>query len=670
MSIIFQNKVLFAKKIILCLLIPWISLKGQNPNLDSLIKLSNGALHDSAKARICLNIYKITRNSNLQIAKEFIYKCNKILRDNKSLSRDYFFHSLIECSSANRLLGDFKEATKYIGEAHKIADSLNNSKMLAEVYNEQGLLQINIGDFPSARKCFLRVIGIKNLLNPNDSTLYGDYNNLAISYAQTGDLPIAEKYFRSALQTAVKQNNISAIGNGFNNVGVIKIMQGELDSVLHYLYKGLTCRKKINELHSIAGSYNNLALYFRELKKRDIALKYADTSFKIATEIKGKSELLEVLDTYYHLYEDMGDYRKALSYYKEKQNYLKQIQDEKIEKQLAEYQAGLDLSKKQEELNESKNQLLLKEAKESQQRLKINLMLLALLTVVVAIVLVVNRNKKISAANKIISLQKEQVESQKLIIEEKHKDITDSINYAKKIQTALIISEKNLSTRVDNAFVIFKPRDIVSGDFYWYGENSGFKILVVADCTGHGVPGALMSMIGITLLNQIVIEKGIVSPSEILNKLREGVITSLNLSGNATDERDGMDVSLIAWNKDELWFAGANNPCLVVINNEVMELKPDKQPVGLHEQQKDFTQQCIKTGNINGIYLFTDGIVDQFGGQEGKKLKIKNFKHWINECSEYSASEQKKKLSEKFDNWKNQNEQTDDVLLIGLKNEI
>lgn len=297
---------------------------------------------------------------------------------------------------------------------------------------------------------------------------------------------------------------------------------------------------------------------------------------------------------------------------------------------------------------------------EKQKNAIINLSALGVLVLLVIVVYILITNSKIRNASNTISSQKKE-------LEEKHKDITDSINYAQKIQTALIISEKTLSSKVDNVFVMFKPRDIVSGDFYWFGQKNGYKLLAVADCTGHGVPGAFMSMIGITMLNQIVNEKGIVSPAEILNKLREGVIASLNQTSDEQGKRDGMDVSLIAWNKDELIYAGANNPCVVISNNEIIELKPDKQPVGLYEKQQAFTEQKMDLKKVDSIYLFTDGIVDQFGGLENKKVKNKLFKDWLGDIATFDSLKQKTELEKKFNSWKGNNEQTDDILVIGIK---
>lgn len=639
----------------------------QQSATDSLINLAEASNSDTVKANYYWKIYQLNANKNPVIAGQYVLKYSEICKANYKTHLTRYFTSLLKLSQLYREFGRFSEALPDINLAAQIADSLNNKAMQADVYLERGNFFINISDFKNAQDWFLKELKTRKAHNSNDPMIYGVYNNLGIVYAQSGNLNKAEEYFGYALGIALKINATQGIGNGYNNIGILKIMKGDLDSALYFILKGKEYRQKINDLSNLSGSYNNIAAYYKTIKNYPLALKYADSSYNIADKMRYKNELIEVLQTYYEIYNEKSDYKMALKYYIERQGILQEIQNESLDKKIAEYQSSYELEKKQKELNESKNQLLLKEEKESKQRIKINLLLVILGSLGVGIFMVVSRNKKIRAANKIISEQKLKVEEQKQIIEEKHKDITDSINYAQKIQTALIISEQKLASKVDNVFVLFKPRDIVSGDFYWYSEKNGYKLLAVADCTGHGVPGAFMSMIGITLLNQIVNEKGITSPAEILNHLREGIISSLNPTGEASDKRDGMDISVIAWNKMYLYFAGANNPSLAVYNNEIIDMKPDKQPVGLYEKHNNFTEQRIEMNGLESIYLFTDGIIDQFGGKDGKKLKMKLFKQWLNEISNFESTEQKKVLDRKLKEWMGTTEQVDDILVIGIK---
>lgn len=273
--------------------------------------------------------------------------------------------------------------------------------------------------------------------------------------------------------------------------------------------------------------------------------------------------------------------------------------------------------------------------------------------------------------------QKQQIESQKVDLEVAYTGIQDSIHYSQRIQQAILPTNEDISKIVPDCFVLFYPRDIVSGDFYWFAEKSGMKFVACVDCTGHGVPGALMSMIGNTLLNQIVIEKNITSPEEILNQLHLGVRHALKQDAGG-DTRDGMDIALITLSADNkvLTYAGANRNLWIVRNNELLETKADKFPIaGSQQVRKDsfgetehrFTKHEIRLEKNDCIYLTTDGYADQFGGPKGKKFMVKQLTKMLVAMSGIPLQEQKTALAHKFSEWRGTHEQVDDVLVIGIR---
>ena len=213
-----------------------------------------------------------------------------------------------------------------------------------------------------------------------------------------------------------------------------------------------------------------------------------------------------------------------------------------------------------------------------------------------------------------------------------------------------------------NISIFFQPRDIVSGDFYWFSKQPSSTIFALADCTGHGVPGAFMSIIGINILNTIINEKGLKQPALILNELKNGIINSLNADAES-DKKDGMDVALISFNQTELNFAGANQSVYILRNKELIELKGNKQPIGLSDNTKDFTEIKFNLLKNDRIILFSDGLVDQFGGQDGKKLKSKNLKLWLIDSADLSLEMQKELIAKKLNTFKENYEQTDDITL-------
>ena len=273
----------------------------------------------------------------------------------------------------------------------------------------------------------------------------------------------------------------------------------------------------------------------------------------------------------------------------------------------------------------------------------------------------------------------EELSLKKEIIEEKNKEITDSIQYAKRIQQALITPEEVLKKNVPNSFVFFQPKDIVSGDFYWMEqlsttkeneENERLCVCSVSDCTGHGVPGAFMSLIGIKILNQSIKEKEINSPAEALDFVNNQVFNTINKHSDENNiVRDGMDAVLFAINFNTLVlsFAGANNSLYIVRNKELIEIKGDKQPIGSYANQNKFTNVQFQLQKGDMVYASTDGYPDQFGGVDGKKLKTKQFKEKLVEYSDLSVEDQKKSLQEYFNYWKGDLEQLDDICVLGVK---
>jgi len=306
--------------------------------------------------------------------------------------------------------------------------------------------------------------------------------------------------------------------------------------------------------------------------------------------------------------------------------------------------------------------------------------------------------EKVEERTREVVKQKDEIEGQKEEIEEKNKDIMDSINYAKRIQEAILPKDEEREKMLKDSFVLFKPKDVVSGDFYWMAKRDDKVLITAADCTGHGVPGAFMSMIGAALLNEAVNEKGITRPGEVLNEVRSGIIKSLQQTGAEGESKDGMDAALCVLNKDGnlLSFAGANNPIYIIRKKgkppkdkegqalepnieenglKLYEIKADKQPVGYYtEEPEPFTSHDIDLFKGDIVYIFSDGFADQFGGPKGKKFKYKSFKELLLTIYEKTMQQQEEILDKTIEDWKAHSdpeggtyEQIDDILVIGVR---
>lgn len=315
-----------------------------------------------------------------------------------------------------------------------------------------------------------------------------------------------------------------------------------------------------------------------------------------------------------------------------------------------------------------------KEIEEKIQTLKNKdrvILIIAILSILGIILLLfsIRSNNQRRKANKLLSEQKTEIERQKHLVDEKQKEILDSINYAKRIQTALMANSKMMNENLPEHFIFFKPKDIVAGDFYWAAPVSDGFMYITADSTGHGVPGAFMSLLNISKLND-AINKNTSRPDIVLNEVKDGIIKALNPEGSAEESKDGMDAVLCKLDHKnmKLQYAAANNSFCILRKNQIITCKADKMPVGKsHDDRGRFTFNELQLEQGDMIYTFTDGYGDQFGGPEGKKFKHKNLRDVFQEVCNLPVSKQKEIIANRFDDWKGELEQVDDVLVIGVR---
>jgi serine phosphatase RsbU (regulator of sigma subunit) len=279
-------------------------------------------------------------------------------------------------------------------------------------------------------------------------------------------------------------------------------------------------------------------------------------------------------------------------------------------------------------------------------------------------------NKEILQQKAEIEAQRDEIEAQRDQIFKQNEEITQSIAYARRIQSAVMPSNEIIGEILPRYFILFRPRDIVSGDFYWIGQKDGLTIVVAADCTGHGVPGAFMSMMGVSFINDIVNVDGVVSPNLILENLRQKIITTLWQTGKEGESQDGMDMAVCVYSKDmrQVQFSGAYNPLYIIRSGELIEYKADKMPVGVHPKQDlVFSTHTIDLLPGDNLYIFSDGFVDQFGGPDGRKFMTKPFKQLLISLEGLPPAEQRNALEDALDKWQNAFDQVDDVLIIGIQ---
>ncbi|OFX59262.1 MAG: hypothetical protein A2046_15905 [Bacteroidetes bacterium GWA2_30_7] len=367
-------------------------------------------------------------------------------------------------------------------------------------------------------------------------------------------------------------------------------------------------------------------------------------------------------------------------------------------KALAEMEALYQTEKKQLQINNLKNEKNLqsetiarKDAENKKQRLLTYTFIVSFIVILLFSIILYRqfsakkransllsiKNIEITQKSEEITLQRDEIEDHRIklsnqnsLLSEQKKKITDSINYAKRIQQAVLSIGEFLSNINLEHFVLFKPKDIVSGDFYWGTKINELNIIAVADCTGHGVPGAFMSMLGVSFLNEIVRKNEVIQTNLVLDELRKSIIESLQQKGNDDEQKDGFDIVLCVINSqtNELQFSGAYNPLYIInFEKQLIELIADKQPVGIHDNMTPFDCQSVKLNNGDCIYLSSDGYVDQIGGTNYKKFLSKNLKQLLIANCQLPMQEQKNILEKTLVDWIGDGEQIDDITLLGIR---
>lgn len=545
----------------------------------------------------------------------------------------------------------------------RIADNLHD---IGKVYYRQKQHKISLATFDKALMIY------KNIKYQRG--ISGCYNNMAGVYDALGDFDKTLYYLQESLKIAKQLGHKQHIATGMNNIGLCYQMQGKYDQALQNFHKALKMREELGDIKGLAYSYTDMGQLYLEKKEYQTALSYfikaLDYSKQASSKEREKSCYEELATTYAHL----GNMSEAYKY----QKLLGQLKDSMFNndamQRIAEMTAKYETDKKEQEivlLNKEKqikaNQLAASLAEAKSQQMQ-KLAFASGFILVFALGLGVLRGyKQKQKAHALLSIQKE-------VIEEKNKEILDSIYYAKRIQEALLKEEDHVSSHLPEHFILFRPKDIVSGDFYWAFEKHGHWYLAVADCTGHGVPGAFMSMLGIAFLNEITASDKLLAPSEILDQLRSKIVKELRQRGQSGETRDGMDISLLRMDLQsrKVMWAGANNPLWIFRKNEsgnfvISEIKGDKQPIGYHPLFTAFTDHEIELNEGDHIYLFSDGFADQFGGVKGKKFKYRQLQENIATVITSPLPVQKEKLQQSFDDWKGTYAQVDDVCMVGVR---
>lgn len=578
----------------------------------------------------------------------------------------------------------YKEASEEYIAALKLLEEIKDTQTLPTIYSGLGGIYKDMLSYDEAMRYYQKSLKLYTA-NKDTVGVAAAYNNIGTVLDLQGKLDEALENYKKSMELKEVIHYERGMSSTINNMGIIFSKKMQYEDALTYYNKALTYSLPAQDKMSQAVSYDGMGMVYYEKKNYALALNYLEKSLALSLETGSQIDLISVYEKIALCYAGQGNYTKAFN----TQRILFRIKDSVLNVenslQVNEMTAKYESEKKQlqiENLNKDNKlqtvELNKKELEVKQQNMQKIFFAIGFLLVSILAFFIFRSYRQKQQSNEVITAQKKEVELQRDLVEAKSKEITDSIYYARRIQRALLASDALLKKNLPEFFVYHQPKDIVSGDFYWAtnykgtgasGDKETFY-LAVADCTGHGVPGAFMSLLNISFLNEAVIEKRIESPDKILEHVRAQIITSLNPEGVESEGKDGMDGVLCMFDMKGMWlrFACANNPLWLIRNNELKEFAADKIPVGMHHgEQKSFTLQTLGLRKGDVIYLFSDGYADQFGGTKGKKFKYKQLQELLMKNSQLPMETQKHILATTMETWKGDLEQLDDILIVGIR---
>jgi serine phosphatase RsbU (regulator of sigma subunit)/Tfp pilus assembly protein PilF len=583
----------------------------------------------------------------------------------------------------------YDQAINYHFKALKLRAALKDNAGAANTYNNLGLLHNQLKKYDKAIDFYTQSLLIQQKLK-NQQGMAITYNNIGEVYNQQRNYANALYYFIKSLQIKKNLKNLSGEAVTLSNIGNIYYQTGQYTLAVNSLLKSLQIRQQLNDNRRIASTCNNLGRVLAQQQRYKTALQYYTQALRLARTIKAHTIVANAYEGLAITYHRMGEYDLSFAHQRKFAQMKDVIFDEQTSKRIARLQSRYDAQKKLDQLALLNKDNQLKQDEIAKQRLLRNSFIgISLLVLVLAFILYRNNRKEkvssevfahktqeIERKNQEIELKNRALNRHKNLIENKNKNITDSLTYARHIQSVILPTSQEIGRFLPQHFILYKPRDIVSGDFYYFAVVRHKYVLAAVDCTGHGVPGAFMSLIGNNLLNQIVKEQRETSPGKILEKMHEGVVKVLKQK--STDNHDGMDAAICVIDPalKTLEYAGANSPLLLVQRKQMQVIKPDRQGVGgiFSDEDPQFTTHIFEANTPTLFYIYSDGYQDQFGGKNNKKFMRQNLRKLLLDHHLLPMNEQLNALESTIQQWmaylpndEDAIHQMDDMLVMGVK---
>jgi serine phosphatase RsbU (regulator of sigma subunit) len=658
-----------------------IELSESAEYIDGLIRCNN-----------VLGIINIIKTDYASALENFDVSLQKALEVNDLLS---VFRAYNNIGSVYVNLNDYPKAVEYYTLALKIAEKLNNKESIAQSCVNIAVIHKDNKDIVKAMEYNNRAIKIAKSIG-NDQILSLVYGNISNILASKKDYSGAIDYCRKGLNIAIKSDDNYSIGVAYINMGeyfyniyenvtsVKHRNKNALDSSIYYYNKAITLSEKLDDPQRLCNAKIGLGKILFLKKNYKKAIQYFKEVVNISKKIQNIDKEVDAYLFLSRIDSSLGNYKSAYQNFK----YHKLLNDSftNVSKMnsISEMEIRYQTEKKQKQIEDLKKEKAFQS--DRNKHLSIVMILIAILLIISIIAFIMKRkdNHLLRIKNTEISKNREELQTQADNLEEankeilkqqkqlqrSHKNITDSIKYASLIQNAVLPSEETLRGLLQDYFIFYKPRDIVSGDFYYAKKVNNNLFLAAADCTGHGVPGSLLSMLGVAILNELVIKAKNVNPALMLDEFRQQIKSALQQTGQKGEQQDGIDISFCILNlkTNLLNYSGAYNPLWIFRKGmELIEIKGDRQPVGVHLRESPFKLQSIQLQKDDTVYMFSDGYYSQLGGLTYEKYKSGRFKDLIKRIALLEIEEQQKILESEFERWKGLHGQTDDVLIIGFK---
>ncbi|MFL5763384.1 MAG: tetratricopeptide repeat protein [Bacteroidia bacterium] len=649
--------------------------------IDSLKKYAASAVKDTSKAAAYIRIARAYYNTEGILDSSLSYYERAAVIFKKAGLPAKLAKALNGKALILREKGMYKDAMDFSLQALTLSEEAKDTSQMTASLNQIAIVNQIQKDYDKAYEFYRRCEDI-HLLTHNKAGLASTYNNMGLLFSEKKEPDRSHAYFRKALQLNEENHDQRGIATANENIGLYFLnYESDPKTALEHFARSIAIWRSMKDANSVAITLDYIVTAKLQQKKYKECLDSANLSLELATEAGSIFSVKQAHEKLYMIYEALNDVPNAYKHYKRFISMRDSLNNDEQLREITEMQMNYEFDK-QREVDKLKQQLDQKVLSDeiSRQNNVILYFLIGLISVIVCAILFF-RSYRInkSAKNKIAF--------QNVLLEEQNKNILDSIKYAKHIQEAILPPDDMIRSLLPEHFVFYKPKDIVSGDFYWVKEKEGKVYLAVVDCTGHGVPGAFMSIVGRNGLNEAITALHDPTSAQILDFLNKYVNETLNQTFENSVIRDGMDIALcvIDKKKNTIQYSGANNPMWLVRSSPVVdekqvlkifgpdkrgvEYKADKQPIGnfVGDVSHPFSFSEVKLLKGDMIYLFSDGFSDQFGGPKKKKFKRSRLKELLYNIASYSYKRQRQIISNAFEEWKGDIEQIDDICILGIK---